>query len=152
MGYKGIPQGSVLQWIKETYEGKEVTDSRSPAGNWLSFTLEHIEKGSATLNIMVRHEMTNPYGNIHGGMMALVIDETMGWAVASLDTSTHYTSMSLNIDFLYAIKGGDRLRSVAKVIRAGKRIYNVECSVYDMQDKLLAKGSSNLIVTSMDFV
>ena len=152
MGYKGIPQGSVLQWIKETYEGKEVTDSRSPAGNWLCFTLEHIEKGTATLSVFVRHEMTNPYGNIHGGMMALVIDETMGWGVVSLDTKTHYTSMNLNIDFLYAIKGGERLKATANVVRAGKRIYNVECHVYDMNGTILARASSNLIVTSMEFV
>ena len=44
MSYREVPQGKVLEWIKEKYEGKEVTDSRSPAGNWLRFTLEKIEK------------------------------------------------------------------------------------------------------------
>lgn len=149
MGYKDIPQGSILQYIKDNFEGKPVDDSRSAAGNWLKFTLEHIEKGSATISLEVRGEMTNPYGNIHGGMMAVVIDEVIGWGVVSLDTLHNYTSLNLNVDFLYAIKKGERLRATSKVIRAGKKIIHVECAVYDMSDNLLAKATSNLIVTGM---
>ena len=152
MGYKEIPKGKVLEWIKDTFEGKEVTDSRSPAGNWLAFTLEHIDKGAATLNIMVRHDMTNPYGNIHGGMMSLVIDEAIGWAVVSLDADSHYTSLTLNVDFLYSLKEGERLRAESKVLRVGKKIINVECHVYDMEGKILARANSNLITTGMAFV
>lgn len=151
MGYKAIPHGKVLDFIKENYLGKEVTDSRSPAGNWLHFTLEHIEKGSATLSMMVRDEMVNPYGHIHGGMMSLVIDESIGWGVVSLDTELHYTSLTLNVDFLFAIKAGDRLRAVSQVLRVGKKIINVECHVYDMEGKILARANSNLIVTGMEF-
>lgn len=151
MGYKAIPHGQVLDFIKQTYLGKEVTDSRSEAGNWLRFTLEHIEKGKATLSMEVRKEMTNPYGHIHGGMMSLVIDEAIGWAVVSLDTEHHYTSLTLNVDFLYAIKDGQRLRAKSEVLRVGKKIINVECHVYDMNDKILARANSNLIVTGMEF-
>lgn len=149
MSYKEIPTGSVLDFIKEHYEGKLVEDSRSPAGNWLQFTLEKIEKGKATLSLEVREEMTNPYGNIHGGMMALVMDEVIGWGVVSLDTNNYYTSLNLNVDFLYAIKKGDRLRATSNVVRVGKKIIHVECAVYDMNDTLLGKATSNLIVTGM---
>jgi uncharacterized protein (TIGR00369 family) len=149
MSYKEIPTGSVLKFIKENFEGKLVTESRSPAGNWLHFTLEHIEKGSATISLEVRKDMTNPYNNIHGGMMALVMDEVIGWAVVSLDMGTGYTSLNLNVDFLYAIRQGDRLRATSKVIRVGKKIIHVECSVENMEGTLLGKASSNLIVTSM---
>jgi uncharacterized protein (TIGR00369 family) len=82
-------------------------------------------------------------------MMALVMDEVIGWAVISLDTDNHYTSLNLNVDFLYAIKQGDRLRATSEVIRAGKKIIHVECRVYDMEGTLLGKATSNLIVTSM---
>ena len=152
MGYRKIPPGGVLQYIKETYEGREVKDSRSPAGNWLGITLESIEKGHAVLSMTVRSEMTNPYGNIHGGMMSLVIDEAIGWAVVSLDAELHYTSLTLNLDFLYAIKEGERLRADAKVLRVGKKIINVECHVYDMDQRILARANSNLIVTHMDYM
>ena len=151
MDYKQVPKGAVLSWIKETFEGKVVTGSRSAAGNWLNFTLEHIEKGTATLALDVKPEMANPYGNIHGGMMSLVIDEAIGWAVVSMDAEQHYTSLTLNVDFLYAIKAGERLRAISKVLRTGKKIINVECHVYDMKDRILARAASNLIATNMEF-
>jgi acyl-coenzyme A thioesterase 13 len=151
MAYKEIPEGSVLARIKEKYEGKLVKDSRSAAGNWLGFTLERIEKGRAVISLEVREEMANPYGNIHGGMMSLVIDEAIGWAVVSLDASQHYTSLTINVDFLYAIKTGERLRAESVVLRTGKKIVNVECHVYDMEGKILARANSNLIATNMEF-
>jgi uncharacterized protein (TIGR00369 family) len=149
MSQNGVIKGSLLEYAKREYLGKEVTNSRSQAGNWLQLTLEHIEKGSAVISLTVKKEMTNPYGNIHGGMMALVMDEAIGWAVISLDAENHYTSLNLNVDFLYAIKEGERLKAKATVIREGKKILHLECAVYDMQGTLLAKGASNLIVTSM---
>jgi acyl-coenzyme A thioesterase 13 len=133
----------------EQHVGKQMTISPSEAGNWLAFTLDHIERGTATISLSVRPEMTNPYKHIHGGMMALVIDESIGWAVLSLESELNYTSLNLNVDFLYAIKMGERLSAKSTVIRAGKKIINVECLVYDMQDRLLAKASSNLINTGM---
>jgi acyl-coenzyme A thioesterase 13 len=149
MGYKDVPAGSILQFIKQNFEGKLVTESRSPAGNWLQFTLDKIEKGSAIISLDVRPEMANPYGNIHGGMMALAIDEVIGWSVVSLDANANYTSLNLNVDFLYAIKQGERLKASAEVVRAGKKIIHVDCRVENMEGKLLAKASSNLIVTGM---
>lgn len=144
-----IPTGSVLSTIREKFLGKTVKESRSPAGNWLEFVLEGIDRGFAEISLVVRRDMCNPYGNIHGGMMALVMDEVIGWSVVSLATSNNYTSLNLNVDFLYAIKEGDRLRAQAKVIREGKKIIHVECTVWDMDGRLLGKSSSNLIVTSM---
>lgn len=151
MSFKDIPKGGVLQFIKDNFVGKKVTDSRSPAGNWLGFTLEHIEKGAAKLTMQVRPEMCNPYGNIHGGMMSMIIDEAIGWAVVSLDAESHYTSLTLNVDFLYAIKEGAMLRAESKLLRMGKKIINIECHVYNMDGKILASAGSNLIVTGMQY-
>ena len=77
--------------------------------------------------------------------------EAIGWAVVSLDTELHYTSLTLNVDFLYAIKADERLRAESKVLRVGKKIINVECHVYDLNGKVLARANSNLIVTGMEF-
>lgn len=149
MSYKAIETGKVLEWIKENYLGKKVQGSRSKAGNWMQLTLEHIEKGNAVISMEVRPEMTNTYGNIHGGMMCLAIDEAIGWAIVSLDSEVHYTSINLAVDFLYSIKEGDRLKVDARIIRHGKKIINAACHVYDMNGTLLAIGHSNLVSTNM---
>lgn len=131
------------------YKDKVITDSRSPAGNWLEVTLVHAEHGTVTLSLIIKKDMTNPYGNIHGGMMSTFIDETIGWAVVSLEAEHHYTSLNLNVDFLYAAKEGEKMIATAEVIRQGKKIVHVECKVLNTQGTLLAKATSNLINTSM---
>ncbi len=138
----------VLEQIKSRV-GAEITDSRSPAGNWLKPRLESIEKGKATISVPVRAEMCNPFGNIHGGMMSLIIDEAIGWAVVSLEADSFYTSISLNVDFLYAAQMGERVFAMAKVLRHGKKVINTEVEVYNAGGTLLAKAASNLVVTGM---
>ncbi|HRP90386.1 MAG TPA: PaaI family thioesterase [Edaphocola sp.] len=130
--------------------GKTLDNTPSPAGSWLGFNLNKVEPGKAWLTLEIRHEMCNPYGNIHGGMMSMVIDEAIGFAIISLDLETHYTSVNLNVDFLYAIKKGEILRAESEIIRYGKKIMNAEVKVYnDETNILLAKASSNLTATSM---
>jgi acyl-coenzyme A thioesterase 13 len=137
------------QQMLAKYKDQLITDSRSPAGNWLGVTLHHAEHGAVTLSIIIKRDMVNPFGNIHGGMMSALIDETIGWAVVSLEAEHHYTSLNLNVDFLYAAKEGEKMIANAKVIRQGKKIIHVECNVTNADGTLLAKASSNLVVTSM---
>ena len=130
-------------------EGTEIQNSKSEAGNWLRPRLEKIERGKVTLSVLIRKEMCNPFGNIHGGMMALIVDEAIGWAVVSLEAPSHYTSISLNLDFLYAAAEGARIRALASVVRQGKKIIYVEVAVFNEANILLCKAASNLVVTGM---
>lgn len=138
----------ILDEIK-LLRGQEIGNSRSPAGNWLRPRLEQIEKGYAELSVLVREEMCNPFGNIHGGMMSLVVDEAIGWAVVSLEAESHYTSVTLNLDFLYAAAAGERIIAKARVVRQGKKMINTEVHVYNETGTLLSRAGSNLVVTGM---
>lgn len=129
--------------------GQVVKDSRSPAGNWLQPRLEVVEPGKASISIIIRPEMCNPFGNIHGGMMSLLIDECIGWAIVSLQATQHYTSVTLHVDFLYAATEGERIFAETNIVRQGKKIINTETHVYNSKRMLLAKAGSNLVVTNM---
>ena len=141
----------VLALLQEMV-GTEVDNSRSPAGNWLKPRLESVEKGKVAMSVVIRPEMGNPFNNIHGGMMSLIIDEAIGWAIVSLEAENHYTSVSLNIDFLYAASVGERITAVAEIVRQGKKIINSEVKVYNEKGILLSKATSNLVVTGMQIV
>ncbi len=149
MQEKTASETPLFEQMLARYKGKAVTDSRSHTGNWLAPVLVDAEQGTVTLEYAVRREMTNPYGNIHGGMMSALIDETIGWAVVSLELPQHYTSLNLNIDFLYSIREGETLRATGRIVRAGKKIIHAECLVENAEGQLLAKATSNLVVTSM---
>lgn len=129
--------------------GKEFTDSRSPAGNWLRPRIEQFEKGIAAISVIVRPEMCNVYKHIHGGMMSLLVDEAIGWAVVSLNTEQHYTSVSLNIDFLYAAAEGERIKAIAHIIRHGKKVINAAVEVLNAKNQLICRANSNLVATNM---
>lgn len=139
------PQGSVLARIKAHFEGCLVTEARSAAGNWLGFTLEKAERGRVEFSLLVRHEMTNPFGGLHGGMMGVIVDECMGWAVVTLDLPVRYTTTGLHLDFLRAAKEGETVRAVAEIIRHGKRTIYAECSVFGEDGGLVARANSTLI-------
>lgn len=139
------PQGDVLARIKEHFEGKLVTEARSAAGNWLGFTLEKAERGCVEFSLPVRREMTNPFGGLHGGMMGVIVDECMGWAVVTLDLAVRFTTTGLHLDFLRAAREGETVRAVAEIIRHGKRTIYAECSVYGGDGSLVARANSTLI-------
>ena len=149
MQEKEAKDNPIHEQMLARYQDKMITDSRSPTGNWLGMTLIHAEKGLVSLSLIVKKDMTNPYGNIHGGMMSAAIDETIGWAVVSLDAEQHYTSLNLNVDFLYAVAEGEEMTTTARVVRHGKKIIHVECLVHNSKGDLAAKAASNLIATSM---
>ncbi|WP_118973011.1 PaaI family thioesterase [Taibaiella koreensis] len=129
--------------------GMEIDQSRSPAGNWLRPRLEAAERGKVKLSVLIRREMCNPFGNIHGGMMSLIVDECIGWAIVSLEAPSHYTSVSLNLDFLYAAAEGERITAEAEIVRHGKKIIHATVQVINEKGILLCKASSNLVATGM---
>ncbi len=135
--------------VLKQLEGQVITHSPSNAGNWLAPKLLKVEDAKAVMEVTVRPEMCNPYGNIHGGMMCLVIDEAIGWAIIAANLDLQYTSVSLNTNFIYAAAEGERIIATSEVVRAGKKILFVEVKVHNAEGKLLAHGISNLVSTSM---
>lgn len=130
-------------------EGQIIKNTPSAAGCWLAPLVAKVEPGIAHLALTIREEFCNPYGNIHGGMMSLLIDEAIGWAIISSDFDYHYTTINLNVDYLYAASKGETITAEARIVRAGKKIVNAEVYVYNEARTIIAHGTSNLVVTSM---
>jgi acyl-coenzyme A thioesterase 13 len=128
--------------------GKHMETSVSPVGCWLNGKLTSVEEGSIALEFVVRQDMTNPVGVLHGGIAATMLDDVVGMMVYALGREFAYTSVNLNCDFLHAARLGDILQVSGRVIRAGKNIIHVEGIITNPEDKIVAKCTSNLIQTS----
>jgi len=129
----------------QALEGRLITEAKSPAGNWLGFTLEKADRGVVSITLPVRREMTNPFGGLHGGMMGVIVDECIGWAVVSLELPARYTTTGLHIDFLAPVPEGQTVRAEARVLRSGKRMIFVECTVTAADGRIAARASSSLV-------
>ncbi len=127
--------------------GKVTEDGPSAVGNWLAGTVQEAKEGEVTVRFTVRKEMTNPVGTIHGGMVSLMCDEVIGMTCFSLHNEFHFTSINLTVDFLSAAREGDVLDVCAKVIRKGRTIINLECTVTNESGKLIARAQQNMVRT-----
>ncbi len=129
--------------------GQVIDNGFSPAGTWLAGTIKAVESGSCTVDFTVRHEMTNPVGTIHGGMIGLMCDEVIGMAAYSLYNEYHFTSVNLVVDFLSKAVKDEVLSVKATVIRKGRTIINLECIVHNAEGKLVARAQQNMVRTSL---
>ncbi len=125
--------------------GKESINTPSPVGNWLKGIIREVEIGKLSIEFKIRPEMTNPMGFAHGGIFSLIIDEIIGATVFTLNLEHHFVTINLNVDYFANVKIGETVIAKSNIIRQGKNIINTECKIYNSENKLLVKGSSNLI-------
>ncbi|SOE21682.1 uncharacterized domain 1-containing protein [Spirosomataceae bacterium TFI 002] len=129
--------------------GKESKDSSpSPLGKWLNGTLLAVENGTMTVSFVIRDEMTNPAGIMHGGIAAAMMDEVIGMTTYTLGNEAFFAAANLNVDFLRPGKKGETIKVVSEIIRAGKTMVHVECRIYNQENKLISKATSNMVKTS----
>ena len=140
----------ILAYFKSKV-GKDSADSISPLMQWLNPTLIKAEEGELEFSHRIRKEMTNPFGILHGGITAAIIDDAIGAAVYSLDNSHIYTTVNLAVDYFSSAKAGEVVIAQTVMGKKGNQIMNVECLVWNKgKSRLLAKGHSNLIKTKVE--
>ncbi|MCC7028878.1 MAG: PaaI family thioesterase [Chitinophagaceae bacterium] len=128
-------------------EGQYFSNTNSRAGKWLNYKLLEVKQGEIRASVLVREDMTNPNHMLHGGMIAMIMDELCGLAFYSLGTGYYYTTVNLSVDYLDSAPVNTTVEVHSKVMRSGKKIANVECTVFNDEGKIIAHGKSNLVNT-----
>ncbi len=129
--------------------GQPMSSSISPLGRWLNGTIRAADFGRLVAEYVVRDELTNPAGVLHGGAASAMLDDLIGAMVFTLGRAYAFTSVNLNVDFLHAARVGDILTTTAEAIRAGKNIIHCEGRIVAANGKIIAKCATNLIQTSV---
>lgn len=136
-----------LQFL-QSYIGKEVTNSPSPFMNWLKPTMLHAEEGKLVFQYLVRHEMTNPFDILHGGITAAIIDDAMGATLICYNEPYNYVTINNVVDYFASAKEGDKIVAETFINKKGSTIVNIQCEVWnEARTRLIAKGYSNLLKT-----
>ena len=116
-----------------------------PYAHLLGIELDNISKGAATLGLDVRKELTQNHGVVHGGAIASIIDTAMAFAIITLLAPREkVTTVGLTISYLRPLTKG-RITAVAKVVRAGRRLFVVTADVFDDDGKLATTALSTYI-------
>ncbi len=130
----------------KSYIGKEFENNPSRYGAWMKGILREVEEGNLTAEYIVRKEMTNGIGTLHGGVIAGILDDLMGATVVSLGAKNFYTTVNLNVDYFYPGKEGDVITAKSFIVKKGRQIHHVQAELWNLEtNKLLAKANSNLL-------
>lgn len=130
----------------QNYIGKHFPESPSAYMRWLNPIIRGAEFGNLRFEYLVRKEMTNPMGLLHGGVTAGIIDDIIGATVFTMGFSHAYTTINNNIDYFAPAKEGDSIEAMSSVVKRGQQIINLQCEIWlPAKKRLLARGYSNMI-------
>jgi uncharacterized protein (TIGR00369 family) len=116
-----------------------------PYAHLLGIELDDISSGTATLGLKICRQLTQNHGVVHGGAIASLIDTAMAFAIISLlAPKERVTTVDLTLSYLRPLTKG-RITAVAKVIRAGKRLFVVSADVFDDAGNLATTALSTYI-------
>ncbi|TAF65196.1 MAG: PaaI family thioesterase [Cytophagales bacterium] len=137
----------LLEYFKQQI-GKATGSSGQapPFTQWLNGTLQKVEMGSFTMEFVVRKEMTNPLGLLHGGVQAAILDDMIGMTVAALPKDTPAVSINLSVDFIGKAVEGEKIIATSQVVRQGRQVIYILGEIVSAEGKLIAKATSNMLV------
>lgn len=112
-------------------------------GALLGMELEVHEPGFVTYCMIVKEEHQAIPLVAHGGVVAALIDGTLGVAGLSLAALENkvVSTVEFKVNYLKPAKVNDELRCSGKVLNAGKRLIYIEAEVKNQADEVIAKAN-----------
>lgn len=116
-----------------------------PVAVLLGWTLEEIDPSAGTIVVgyEAKPEFANPMGNVQGGILAAMLDDTMGPAlVATLPPGKFAPTLEMKVSFLEPARIGGRIFGHGRVVKAGGTIAFLEGELRDEGGVVLARASA----------
>jgi uncharacterized protein (TIGR00369 family) len=137
--------------------GREILQSiingelpQAPISETMSFWIVEVGEGFAAFEGEPGRHLLNPMGTVHGGWALTLIDSVAGCAGHSLlPAGSGYTTIETKGNFSRPItKETGRVRAEARVVAQGRQIISAEARVLSSDGKVLAHGTSTIMVTA----
>ena len=123
----------------------EIANS-SPYFSLLGMKIVETGTGYAKVEMEIDNRHMNPFGTVHGGANASLIDTVTYWAAyCDMDEEAGFTTLDVSVTNLAMAKEG-KLTAVATAIKQGRSICLCEAVVKDQNDRIIAHGTSKLLV------
>ena len=119
-----------------------------PMAKTLGFALVEVSPGAAVFEGEAGPHLLNPLGSVHGGFALTLVDSAAGCAVhTTLPAGIGYTTVETKVNFTGPIRADSGiLRVEGKVIASGKQIATAEARVLSREGRILAHGTSTLMI------
>jgi uncharacterized protein (TIGR00369 family) len=114
----------------------------------LGYDVVEAESGRVAITLDPSEALLNPWGTVHGGVTATLLDSCMGLAVQSvLEQGTGSTTLEFKISLVRAVTlETGQITAEGKVLNCGRRIGTAEGRVVDAKGRLLAHGTTTCLI------
>jgi uncharacterized protein (TIGR00369 family) len=120
----------------------------APMAATLDFALVHVEPGIAIFQGKPLAKHYNPFGTVHGGWFATLLDSAMGCAVqTTLPAGKAYTTMEFRVNLVRPLSDAvRRVRAEGKIVHAGRQVAVAEGRLVGPDGKLYAHGTTTCLI------
>ena len=117
----------------------------------LDYDITEAENGRVVVTANPKEIHLNPWGTVHGGLAATMLDSCMGLAIQStLDKSISSTTLEFKISFVRPVTPETGpIRAEGTVISRGRRVGTAEGRVIYRDGRLLVHGTTTCLIFDM---
>jgi uncharacterized protein (TIGR00369 family) len=114
----------------------------------LGYDVTEAARGRVVVTSTPNDRHLNPFGTVHGGLAATLLDSCMGLAVLScLEKGVSQTTLEFKISLVRPITPDTGLiRAEGIVLNCGRRVGTAEGRLTDCQGRLLAHGTTTCLI------
>src|SRR5260370_181927 len=106
------------------------------------------ERGTIEVKFEAKPEFLNPAGNVQGGFLAAMLDDTMGPALtATLEAGEFAPTVNLNVQFHRPAKAGS-LKGAGRVVRRGEEVCQLSSALFQ-NDRIVATATATSAIQKM---
>ncbi len=122
------------------------TVNRSPYFALLSMKVKDLEWGTAVVEVDLDGKHLQPFGFVHGGVIASVMDAAAFWAVfPQVRDGMGLTTVEIKVNYLAPVQKG-KLIAKGRCIKMGKTLALGDVFIHSDERTLLAHGTATMMV------
>lgn len=122
--------------------------NQSPYFSLLSMKIKDLEWGTSFLEVQLEEKHLQPFGYVHGGVIASVMDAATFWAVfPQVKDGMGLTTVEIKVNFLAPVQKG-KLVAKGRCIKIGKTLALGDAAIYDARGSLLGHGTATMMIVS----
>ena len=136
---------SGLEFVEGLVNG---TVPLNPMAETLGYDVVEVSKGRAVVAAEPDAKHRNPFGTVHGGLAATLLDSCMGLAVLSmLEKGLAQTTLEFKVSLVRPITPQTgRVTAEGRVISCGRRVGTAEGKLTDQNGRVLAHGTATCLI------
>lgn len=117
----------------------------SEFAQWVGLELVSLDDGTSEVALDLKPHHLNPGGLAHGGIVATLLDISMGIALRTrLQQGWTHVTVNLDVQYIDAARDG-RIIARGRAVKSGGRVTYAEADLVHEDGRLLARSSGTMI-------